>query len=92
MPKATEDEIAAAVQDLLRRANQGPSAVGGPRPSKRDKRVAARTRANATATGTAATSVAPPPAEPDQDEQFRPAGAVTPLSIFDPYQEATKRW
>jgi hypothetical protein len=94
MPAATEDEIAAAVQNLLRRANHGPQVDAGPRPSKRDRRVTARTRATTKGTEpvTPADPVQPPRDEPDQEEHDRQPLTVTPLSIFDPYQEATKRW
>jgi len=94
MPAATEDEIAAAVQNLLRRANHGPQVDAGPRPSKRDRRVTARTRAATKATEpvTPADLVQPPRDEPDQEEHDGQPLTVTPLSIFDPYQEATKRW
>ncbi len=43
--EATEEEIADAVAGLLRRASQGPEDQGKPAMSKRDRRVAARTRA-----------------------------------------------
>jgi putative transposase len=45
LPAATEAEIATAVQNLLRRAHQGPLDGAGPRTSRRDRRIAARTRA-----------------------------------------------
>jgi len=96
LPTATEEEIAAAVQNLLRRANHGPPGDAGPRPSKRDRRVSARTRATTKPAQQVipADPVQPPPDEPDQPDRpdDQPRSAVTPLSIFDPYQEATKRW
>ncbi|MEU9625031.1 hypothetical protein [Streptomyces sp. NPDC048155] len=46
----TEEQITQAVAELLIRANQGPGS-GGKRPSRRDRRVAARTRAAAEGTG-----------------------------------------
>jgi putative transposase len=107
MPTATEEEIAAAVQNLLRRANHGPQTDPGPRPSKRDRRVTARTRATTQPPSSTASSIMssltpadpgpPSDAEPNrdelgQDEHDRQPPAVTALSIFDPYQEAAKRW
>jgi hypothetical protein len=93
MPQATEEEIATAVQELLRRANRGPQTDTGPRPSKRDRRVAARTHATTRHTEliTPAGQVESPDDEPDHDGggQLAP---VIPLGIFDPYQEAAKRW
>lgn len=88
MPQATEQEIAAAVQDLLRRANQGPGA------SKRDRRVAARTRAttrpNDSASPLPDQPLADKPDHTSDDEQG--LAKVIPLEVFDPYREATKRW
>ena len=48
--EATEEQIADAVTALLRRANAGPE-QGKPKMSKRDRRVAARTKATAPAAG-----------------------------------------
>src|SRR5260370_38684710 len=45
--EATEEEIADAVAALLRRASKGPEGQAKPGMSKRDRRVAARTRAAA---------------------------------------------
>jgi len=94
MTQAAEEEIAAAVQDLLRRANQGPETGSGPRASKRDRRVAARTRATTRPNTPASPESDQPQADmPDHtgdDEQG--LAKVIPLEIFDPYREATKRW
>ena len=93
MPGAIEAELADAVEDLLTRAGQGPGDGNGPGPalSKRDRRVAARTR-----------SVQPAgQAEPRPERQEIPAGegpaggeagqaAVVPMPIFDPFREAEK--
>lgn len=94
MPTAAEDEIAAAVQDLLRRANRGPRCDAGPRPSKRDRRVAARTRATTQQAESVASAEAAEPLvdEADQGEPGGQLAQVIPLGIFDPYQEATRRW
>lgn len=100
LTKATEEELADAVTTLLRRAHTGPDAPqpDAPAPtSKRDRRVAARTRA---------TSPTPPPepraeqpaglAETDSktqaSEDDKPLAKVIPLGIFDPFAEAQKRW
>jgi hypothetical protein len=94
MPQATEEEIAAAVQDLFRRAHRGPDSGPGPRPSKRDRRVAARTRATIPQRPSAAPADADESADgqadPGEDEER--SAQVIPLGIFDPYQEADKRW
>jgi hypothetical protein len=91
MPGATEAELADAVEDLLTRAGQGPGDGTGPALSKRDRRVAARTR-----------SVQPAgQAEPRPARQGIPAGegpaageprqaAIIPMPIFDPFREAEK--
>jgi hypothetical protein len=94
MPQATEQEIAAAVQDLLRRANQGPEHGSGPRTSKRDRRVAARTRATTRPNEAASPQPDQPRADkPDHTGDDEPGLAkVIPLEVFDPYREATKRW
>jgi putative transposase len=94
MPAATEAEIAAAVQELLRRANRGPGADAGRRMTRRDRTVAARTRATAQPTEPGAPAEpAPPDDTPDDgDKSAAPLAKVIPLGIFDPYQEATKRW
>jgi hypothetical protein len=96
MPQATEEEIAAAVQDLLRRANRGPQTGAGPRPSKRDRRVAARTRATTEQVEPVAPAGPAEPAEPAVDQPDQDSGGqlaqVIPLGIFDPFQEASKRW
>jgi transposase InsO family protein len=85
---ATESEITGAVEALLDKAGHGPA---GPRPVKRDRRVAARTRATAR----------PSWPRPGQDQEPEPpAGggeqdelaAVIPLAVFDAREEAKKWW
>jgi hypothetical protein len=91
---ATEAEIARAVDELLDRAGRGPA---GARQSKQDKRVAGRTRA---ATGNAPPRPAPAAEEPPEStgeagtgaDEPGPAAKVIPLGIFDPFEEAKKRW
>jgi len=90
---ATEAEIAQAVEALLDKAGQGP---GGAAPSKRDRRIAGRARAVAEASVPAPD---PLPGEPaaragqlQDDEDDSPSAKVIPLGIFDPFEEAKKRW
>jgi hypothetical protein len=92
MPKATEEAIAAAVQDLLRRANQGPQPAAGSGTSKRDRRVTARTRATTPGPEPATETPQAPADEPDQGQGDGQLAKVIPLGIFDPHQEADKRW
>ncbi|MHA6756978.1 Mu transposase C-terminal domain-containing protein [Streptacidiphilus sp. PAMC 29251] len=90
-PGATEEQIADAVQDLLRRAAAGPGQTPqeGPAASKRERRVAARTKATARPQA----SPDPSPDRADQDEQDpQPLAEVIPMPIFDPFAEADKRW
>ncbi|MEV5783744.1 Mu transposase C-terminal domain-containing protein [Streptomyces sp. NPDC048448] len=90
LPGATETEIADTVADLLTRAHAGPQPAEGPakpaRTSKRDRRVAARTKA-------AGPSVPTPRPEPATDEPDESAEAeetlakVIPLGLFDPRED-----
>lgn len=97
LPEGTEEELADAVTALLHRAHDGPADDGRRAPSKRERRVAATTRATSTPTPAAAAS--PEPAttpviadsEPDTTED-EPLARVIPLGIFDPFTEAQKRW
>jgi hypothetical protein len=101
LPAATEEEVADAVADLLKRAHQGPSGSdgkGSAKLSRRDRRVAARTNASLP---TAPLQPEPTPAdgideEPDQvsdsDSCSGEVAKVIPLPIFDPFTEADKRW
>ena len=103
--EVTEDRIAAAVDDLLTRARNPPA---GPQPkaapatkrSKREARVAARTKATAESSW--------PRPEPPKTTQSRPAATggqavhdedeneeiaeVVPLRIFDAREEAKRKW
>jgi transposase InsO family protein len=96
MPAATEQEIAEAVQALLRRASRGPQADQAPRPSPRDRRVAARTKAAAGREPVVAAQQEPAPAEPAdgpvEPGEEQPLAKVIPLGVYDPYQEAAKPW
>jgi hypothetical protein len=96
MPDATEQEIAEAVQALLRRAGRGPQTDPAPRPSRRDRRVAARTKASASREPVIAADQATPSTD-STDEQAgggedQPLAKVIPLSVYDAYQEAAKPW
>ncbi len=92
---ATEEQIAAAVAALLRRAHHGPEDQEKPKMSKRDRRVAARTKA---ATPPQAPAAGKPPGgpagtpEPGPPGDSTPMAEVIPLGIFDPFREADKRW
>jgi transposase InsO family protein len=91
--EATEEQIAGAVAALLRRVNAGPEEEK-PKMSKRDRRVAARTKAAAPA-GSRQDPPEPVPAEPapEEDESGdEPLAKVIPMRIFDPFAEADKRW
>jgi putative transposase len=92
---ATEEQIADAVATLLRRAHHGPEDREKPKMSKRDRRVAARTKA---ATPPQVTAAGKPPGDPAGTPEPGPPGdstpmaEVIPLGIFDPFREADKRW
>ena len=104
---AAEEQIADTVAALLRRANAGPPDQGKPGLSRRDRRVAARTKAAAppgetgrpppggTAgpdrAGPADAAPAPEPAA-EQAQDDAPLAKVIPMGIFDPFREADKRW
>jgi hypothetical protein len=92
---AGEEEIADAVAALLRRAGKGPQEGGRPALSKRDRRVAARTKAAAPKEAQPAPAGTGPP-QPDpaaeQPEDNKPLAEVIPMPIFDPFAEAGKPW
>jgi hypothetical protein len=93
LPGATEAELADVIDDLLTHAGQGPGDSSGPGPglSKRDRRVAARTRAVQPA---AQPGPAPEPQEipagGEPDDQAASDAAVVPIPTFDPFREAEK--
>ena len=90
--EATEEQIADAVADLLHRANAGPEQQEKPKMSKRDRRVAARTKATAPA-GDPEAPQEPAPPPPDEDGTGDgPLAKVIPMPAFDPFAEADKRW
>lgn len=89
--KATEQEIAEAATALLDRASDGPpSADSASHSARRDRKVAARTRA--TASGRPTLPAPDPEPEAAQDEE--PAAGlarVIPLELFDARKES-ERW
>jgi transposase InsO family protein len=94
---ATEEQIADAVAALLRSANAGPQDQEQPKMSKRDRRVAARTRAASAPSGKQDQPASGGPAQPDAatgqtQEEDAPLAKVIPMPIFDPFAEADKRW
>lgn len=93
--EATEEQIADAVADLLRRVNAGPGQEK-PKMSKRDRRVAARTKATATAGSRQdqpEPAAGPEPSAPDEDgNRDGQLAKVIPMPAFDPFAEADKRW
>jgi transposase InsO family protein len=96
-PDAAEEQIADTVATLLRRAHAGPDDQEKPKMSKRDRRVAARTKAAAPPAaqdkdgpGDPAQPAADPAAE--QQEEDASLAKVIPMKIFDPFAEADKRW
>jgi len=82
MPAATEAELADAVEDLLTRAGQGP----GGAPAKRERRVAARTRA----AGPSLPGPGDEPAAGEAGSGESDGDAIVPMPIFDPFREAEK--
>jgi hypothetical protein len=90
VPGGTEEQIADAAAALLRRAHDGPATDEGhpAKRSRRDRRVAARTRATATDRPVPD----PPPAEPPLDhEAVTDAAKVIPLGLFDPLANPWRR-
>lgn len=89
---ATEAEIAAAATALLDRAGHGPDAAADRSPgsakAKRARRVAGRTKATS-----APAWPRPDTEDPGEERREREHLAkVIPLGVFDPFEEATKRW
>ena len=97
--RVTETEIADAVDALLDRAEHGPeptpAKAAKTAATKRDRRVAARTRATAEASWPRPVEdPAPEPAESSDADGAQKDGlaAVIPLAIFDAREEAKKWW
>ncbi|MGQ4485360.1 Mu transposase C-terminal domain-containing protein [Streptomyces sp. SAS_281] len=94
----TEEEIAQAAVALLDRAADGPRDTAG-RPSgrsRKDRKVAARTRTTSAPSWprpAPATPAEPPPPDAEEPEEGEGALAdVVPLGIFDTRKEAEKWW
>ena len=93
--RASEQEIARAVSDLLERAGHGPPGSG---PSGPGTRVAARTRATTMAGQAhraALTGLAPPGdahGDPPGDPEDIDLAEVIPLGVFDARKEAQQWW
>ena len=98
LPKATEKELAEAVAALLTRAHAGPARPAAKKSrkaatAKKDRRVAARTKATAPTPATTPpptnTQDEPAPHEPAEDEETM--AEVIPLGLFDPLEDPWKR-
>ncbi|MGH3120068.1 MAG: integrase [Trebonia sp.] len=97
-PGGTEEELADAVDALLRRASQGPSDASREtsaqkQQARRDRRVVARTKAAQPLP--ASRAAAPEAAEESGEPPDRDGGhlaRVIPMPIFDPFAEADKPW
>lgn len=95
LPAGTEEELADAVTALLRRAHDGPVGDQRPAPSKRERRVAARTRATSLPVPKPPSPQSPSPVVEETGPETTDDGSlakVIPLGIFDPFAEAQKRW
>jgi putative transposase len=90
--KTTEAEIAEAVSKLLDRAEQGPEPRSERGPAKRDRRVAARTRATSKPAWPRPGDDEPARAEPEDEPSTDRLAPVIPLGVFDAQQEARKWW
>ncbi|MGY5082341.1 Mu transposase C-terminal domain-containing protein [Streptomyces nigrescens] len=96
LPKATEEELAQAVADLLTRAHAGPDRPAPKRKprsaeaAKAERQVAARTKA------APPTISSPPPKPPQEPEVEAPVeeddlAEVIPLGLFDPLEDPWRR-
>ena len=92
LPAATEAELADAVDDLLTRAGQGPGdgSTPGPALSKRDQRVAGRTRAVQPAGQAEPQPEQEKPADEESGGEADGQAGIIPMPIFDPFREAEK--
>jgi hypothetical protein len=94
--QATEAEIAQAVAALLQRADRGPTQdrERAGKPSKREQRVAARTKATAAPAWPRPDPSAPPPVQEDVDngEDTGSLAEVVPLRVFNAREEASRWW
>lgn len=98
LPKATELEIADAVAVLLTRSHAGPEpGERSAKPTRRDRRVAARTKAAGPSTPLPPAASGPPtllpePAEtPEDSAENETLAEVIPLGLFDPLEDPWRR-
>ncbi|PZT77305.1 MULTISPECIES: TnsA-like heteromeric transposase endonuclease subunit [unclassified Streptomyces] len=94
LPKGTEEEIAQAAAALLTRAHAGPQQDGPGKPQKRtrrDKQVAARTKATPPVPTPPPAAEPDPVPEPEASEEEAPLAKVIPLGLFDPLADPWKR-
>lgn len=94
----TEAEITQEVNRLFARADRGPETDNG-KPTKKDQRVVARTRATNKATADPPELSPPRPGVPDyldedhdQADNTEETAEVIPLPVFDARKEAEKWW
>jgi putative transposase len=94
--QATEAEIAQVVAALLQRADRGPAQDRdrAGKPSKREQRVAARTKATAAPAWPRPDLPAPQQVQEDVDngEDTGSLAEVVPLRVFDAREEASRWW
>jgi hypothetical protein len=94
----TELEIVKAVDDLLRKAYQGPPAAAeetGRKPSRKDRRVAARTAATAQPAWPRPEPQQPPGSPRDEhgtDTDNQADESLADVEVFDARKEAEKWW
>jgi transposase InsO family protein len=95
---STEEEIAEAVAALLRKASAGPEAATEKRKrTSRDQRVVARTKATSRSEDRLPLPESPPKPQTEtapagQEEASDGLAPVIPLGVYDPFEEAKKRW
>ncbi|GAA2126820.1 DDE-type integrase/transposase/recombinase [Kitasatospora saccharophila] len=96
LPKATEEELAQAVADLLTRAHAGPNRSAAskkdrkPGPAKAERRVAARTKAAPPTIPSPAVEV-PRQLEPEAPGDDGDLAEVIPLGLFNPLEDPWRR-
>lgn len=90
LPDGTEEEIADATAALLERAHRGPAQTSdrAKKRSRRDLRVAARTKAT---TSKKRPDELPPPEADQQPTDDEPLAEVIPLGLFDPLEDPWRR-
>lgn len=94
----SEQQISDAVSGLLARARAGPPSPAGDtgKPTPRERRVAARTKATAPEhwpePAQQAESAGPDPAGPAENEPGPGMAEVIPLGVFDASKEARQWW